>query len=72
MSGPVWRFESSETGVCDLCLKVATGLYVEGEVADNELCAARRICPSCLRASGPLVISGEAGRRRSGPAYAGH
>ncbi len=70
MSGPVWRFEGNETGACDLCLKVMTGLYVEGEVADNELRAARRICPACLQLAGPLAVSGEVGQRRPGPAYA--
>lgn len=72
MSGPVWRFERNEAGICDLCLKVTTGLYVEGEVADNELRTTRRICPACLQLAGPLAVSGEVGQRRPGPAYAAH
>lgn len=70
MSGPVWRFEPAAEGLCDVCLREAVGLFVEGEVKDNELRTARRVCPSCLHGAGPLVINGEAGTRQTGPAYA--
>lgn len=72
MSGPVWRFEGSEAGICDVCFRVATGMFVEGAVIDNELHPTRRICPPCLQAGGSLVINGEVGTRRPGPAYARH
>lgn len=72
MSGPVWRFEGSEAGVCDVCFRDTTGVFVEGEVVGNQLQPTRRVCPPCLQAAGDLVISGEAGTRRPGPAYAGH
>lgn len=70
MSGPVWRYEKSEVGICDVCFREYTGLFVEGEVRDNQLFAVRRVCPSCLGPGGTLVLNGEAGIRRPGPAYA--
>ncbi len=71
MSGPVWRFEPGAAGLCDICFREAVGLFVEGDVLDNELQPTRRVCPPCLRAAGNLLISGEGGTRRPGPAYAG-
>ncbi|NWF99638.1 MAG: hypothetical protein HXY19_01680 [Thermoanaerobaculaceae bacterium] len=69
MSGPVWRFERELRGVCDVCLKECEGLFVEGQVADNELTASTRLCPDCYRNAGWTVVSGERGRRAPAPAY---
>jgi len=72
MSGPVWRYEPSAAGPCDVCFRDTSGMFVEGDVIDNELQPTRRICPTCMNSAGSLVIRGEAGTRRPGPAYAGH
>ncbi len=70
MSGPVWRFESELRGVCAVCLKECQGLFVEGEVADNELHVTTRLCPDCYRHTGWTVVSGERGGRAPAPPYA--
>lgn len=70
MAGPVWRFDPEREGVCDACLRRCKGMYVEGEVADNELRPVRAVCPACMAGENGLVISGEAGSRATAPAYA--
>jgi hypothetical protein len=71
MSGPVWRFEPGAAGLCDICFRNTIGMFVEGDVIDNQLQPTRRVCSTCMESAGPLVVRGEAGIRRPGPAYAG-
>jgi len=70
MAGPVWRFVSDREGTCDACMRRCRGMYVEGEVTDNELRTLRAVCPACAANAGGLVVSGEAGGRAVAPAYA--
>jgi hypothetical protein len=70
MAGPVWRFDENKDTTCDVCLRTCRGLYVEGEVADNELAPVRAVCADCLQATNRLVVSGETGGRAKAPAYA--
>ncbi len=70
MAGPVWRFDATREAVCDSCLRACTGLYVEGEIADNELSPVRVVCPDCMARTNRLVVSGEVGGRVPAPAYA--
>lgn len=70
MSGPVWRFEAKIEGRCSVCLRPAEGLYVEGEVADNGLHPARKVCAACIERWGSLVTAGDAGTHVQAPAYA--
>ena len=70
MAGPVWRFVKDSEGVCDSCLRRSRGMYVEGEVSDNELRPVRLICRSCAGDPTGLAVSGEAGNRAAAPAYA--
>ncbi len=70
MAGPVWRWMGELEGICDSCLRRCRGLYVEGEVADNELRSVRAVCPACAANARGLVVSGEADGRVPGPAYA--
>ncbi len=70
MAGPIWRYVSDLEGTCDACLRKCRGMYVEGEVADNELRAVRAVCPACAANAGGLTVSGEAGGRATAPAYA--
>ena len=70
MAGPVWRFASDREGVCDSCLRRCRGMYVEGEVVDNELRGVRMICRSCAAAVGGLTVSGEDTGHAVAPAYA--
>lgn len=70
MSGPVWRFEADVKGGCDVCLRSAQGLFVEGEVADNALTPARIVCASCYERFNELVVGGEQGAHGISPAYA--
>lgn len=70
MAGPVWRFAKDREGVCDSCLRRSLGMFVEGEVSDNELRAVRLICRSCAEDAAGLAVSGEAGNRAVAPAYA--
>ena len=46
------------------------GMFVEGEVVDNELEPVRVVCPDCLSRTNELAVSGEIGGSRQGPAYA--
>ena len=70
MAGPVWRFMTEKEGVCDSCLRRSLEMYVEGEVADNELRAVRALCRNCAENAKGLAISGETGARAVAPAYA--
>ena len=70
MAGPVWRFMKDMAGSCAACLRRCKGMYVEGEVVDNELSAVRAVCPNCAENINGLVVSGEAGGRGVAPAYA--
>jgi len=70
MAGPVWRFICDREGTCDSCLRRCKGMYVEGEVADNELRVVRAVCPACAANVSGLVISGEDEGRAVAPAYA--
>jgi hypothetical protein len=70
MAGPVWRFVDDREGVCDSCLRRSKGMYVEGEVTDNELHAVRAVCRACATNVSGLVVSGEAEGRATAPAYA--
>jgi hypothetical protein len=70
MAGPVWRFDQSREGFCDSCLRRREGLFVEGEVAGNELHPVRLVCSECISGMGPFVIAGEVDGRVPGPAYA--
>jgi hypothetical protein len=70
MAGPVWKFDAEREGVCDNCLRRRKGMYVEGEVAENELDPVRLVCPDCIARYKRLVISGEARGHARGPAYA--
>ncbi len=70
MAGPVWRWVSDREGTCDSCLRRCKGMYVEGEVADNQLKAVRAVCPACAADAHGLVVSGEAEGRAPAPAYA--
>ncbi len=70
MAGPVWRFEREREGVCDNCLRRMKGMFVEGQIADNELQPVRMLCPDCIGRYTRLVISGERPGHAPGPAYA--
>jgi len=70
VSGPVWRYESERHGVCGVCLEERHGLFVEGEVVDNEFRVTTCVCPDCYRRDTRVVVSGEAGRHAPAPAYA--
>ncbi len=70
MAGPVWRFDEGREAICDVCLRECVGVYVEGEVADNELEPVRAVCPECLASMNRLVVAGETGGRATAPAYA--
>ncbi|MGV8039286.1 MAG: hypothetical protein AB2L07_04180 [Thermoanaerobaculaceae bacterium] len=70
MSGPVWRFESKQSGRCGVCLRPADGLYVEGEVAENSHLPTRLVCSACFGRWGTLVTAGEAGTHVTAPGYA--
>jgi hypothetical protein len=70
MSGPVWRYDTDLTGTCDACLREASGMYVEGEIRDNALSQQRQVCSECYANVGGMIVRGEAGTRRIGPAYA--
>jgi hypothetical protein len=70
MAGPVWGFDATREAVCDSCLRACTGVYVEGEIADNELSPVRAVCPDCMARTNEFVVSGEAGGRAAAPAYA--
>ena len=72
MSGPVWRFEPDTSGVCDICLRSSTGLYVEGSVEASALRPLRRVCAGCYGSRTKLVVAGEAGSRSTSPAYVRH
>ncbi len=70
MAGPVWRFDENRDAICDSCLRECKGMYVEGDVSDNELTPVRAVCPECLATMNRLVVSGETGGRAKAPAYA--
>jgi hypothetical protein len=70
MAGPVWRFDENMDAICDVCLRECRGMYIEGEVTDNELAPVRAVCPECLQTMNRLVVSGETGGRATAPAYA--
>ncbi|HVN76457.1 MAG TPA: hypothetical protein VMT19_09080 [Thermoanaerobaculaceae bacterium] len=70
MAGPVWRFQGEMEGTCDACLRRCRGMYVEGEVARNELRTVRALCPACAVNVAGLVVSGEDEGRAKAPAYA--
>ena len=70
MAGPVWRFDETREGICDSCLRRRTGMFIEGEVAANELRPVRVVCRECISGLGEWVISGEVDGRVPGPAYA--
>jgi len=70
MAGPVWRFASDREGVCDSCMRRVRGMYVEGDVADNELHGVRLICRACAENASGMVVSGEDAGRAVAPAYA--
>ncbi|HVN32462.1 MAG TPA: hypothetical protein VMT45_10800, partial [Thermoanaerobaculaceae bacterium] len=67
MAGPVWRFDPERKGICDRCLRRSTGMFVEGEVAENTLEPMRLICPDCISRTNGLVVSGEAGGHARSP-----
>jgi hypothetical protein len=56
--------------MCAVCLKDAHGLFVEGEIVDNELRVTKRVCADCYRLETNAVVSGENGGRAAAPAYA--
>jgi hypothetical protein len=70
MAGPVWQFDAKREGICDSCLRRCTGMFVEGEVADNQLEAVRVVCPDCISSVKELIVSGEIGGEAKAPAYA--
>ena len=70
MAGPVWQFDTKAEGICDSCLRRRKGMFVEGEVAGNELRPVRLVCRECISGLGEWVISGEMDGRVPGPAYA--
>jgi hypothetical protein len=70
MSGPVWRYESGTEASCAVCLRTVTGVFVEGEVADNALQIGRRVCPDCYHRLTGMLVGGELGVQAPGPAYA--
>jgi hypothetical protein len=70
MAGPVWRFDENKDTICDICLRECKGVYVEGDVADNELTPVRAVCPDCMARSDRLVVAGETNERAKAPAYA--
>jgi len=70
MTGPVWRFEAGLQRACDSCLREHAGLYVEGEVVDNELLVGRAVCPACYRQWHPALVCDNLGRPANAPAYA--
>jgi hypothetical protein len=70
MAGPVWQFDAKREGICDSCLRRCTGMFVEGEVADNTLKPVRMVCPDCVSSMKGLVVSGEIGGDAKAPAYA--
>jgi hypothetical protein len=47
MSGPVWRFETGSTVVCDECLTETDRAYVEGIVGRAEFRPQRHLCERC-------------------------
>jgi hypothetical protein len=69
MAGPVWRLDASRTSTCTVCFRQMQGVFVEGEVAGNELTPLRTVCRDCFERSPELVVSGEAGGRVAAPAY---
>jgi hypothetical protein len=70
MAGPVWRFDAEREAVCDNCLRRRRGMFIEGDVAENELEPVRLVCSDCIARYKRLVISGEATGHARGPAYA--
>jgi hypothetical protein len=70
MSGPVWRYEGATEASCAVCFRTVTGVFVEGEVADNDFHVDRRVCPDCYGRLTALLVRGELGRQTAGPAYA--
>jgi hypothetical protein len=70
MAGPVWRFAAEREGTCDSCLRTIKGMFIEGEVAENELEPVRLVCPECISRMKGLVVSGEVGGHARSPAYA--
>ena len=70
MAGPVWRFESSRKGSCSSCFRQVAGMYIEGEVEDNQLLPCRGVCHECYQHSPALVVGGQSGARVVAPAYA--
>jgi len=69
MSGPVWRFESTVHQACSSCFRTVEGMYVEGEVVDNDFRIDRTVCPDCYGRWNRLVVAGELGAHTPGPAY---
>jgi hypothetical protein len=69
MSGPVWRFEAATEASCSVCYRAVSGVYVEGEIADNQMHVGRRVCPECYGRLTRMLVRGELGRRSTGPAY---
>ena len=69
MAGPVWRFEANRVASCVVCFREARGVFIEGEVLDNELEPGRAVCPDCYRRSAGIVVAGEAGAHAPAPAY---
>ncbi|MFH1176124.1 MAG: hypothetical protein V1750_01860 [Acidobacteriota bacterium] len=69
MSGPVWRHEPSLSARCDACQQSVTGIFVEGEIRQNEFAPRRRLCPDCYRSGYRMEMRGEGGRRIGAPGY---
>ncbi len=70
MAGPVWRFDETKEAICNSCLRRRKGMFVEGEVEDNDLHPVRLVCRECSARTAGLVVSGELDGRVPGPAYA--
>jgi len=70
MAGPVWKYDENAKGVCDSCLRLSQGMFVEGEIADDSLVPIRRVCRDCFERFTNLVVCGETGGHAVAPAYA--
>ena len=70
MAGPVWQFARETEAACSACFRRTSGVYLEGEVVDNELRVLRSVCPGCYAAATRLLVRGELGAPGAAPGYA--
>lgn len=70
MAGPVWRFDQDAAGTCGVCFRTVTEMYVEGEIAGNEMQTARSVCFGCYQRATRMVVRGELGGPVVAPGYA--